>query len=170
MRITIFILMMSVLASSCKKDMTKSDKYKFLVGTYTQKEGHVDGKGDGIYLVEFDMVNKSMKVLDTIKDVTNPSFLIATDTGKKVYAVNEISPNEKSWPGKISVFELDGNSGYRKAQEAGTYGNAPCHISLNAQKTTFAISNYLGSNLCYGFLDKEGRINGALKYITSKTR
>lgn len=166
MRITVLILMAGALALSCKQEMRKSDKYKILVGTYTQKEGHVDGKGDGIYVVEFDMVNKSMKVLDTIKDLTNPSFLVAVNGGKKVYAVNEISPNEKLWPGKISVFELDNNGQYRKAQEAGTYGNAPCHISVNAQKTTFAISNYLGSNLCYGFLDKDGKIDGALKYIT----
>lgn len=166
MRINVFILMIGALTLSCKQEMIKADKYKFLIGTYTQKEGHVDGKGDGIYVVEFDMVNKSMKVLDTIKDLTNPSFLVATNEGKRVYAVNEISPNEKLWPGKISLFELDNNGQYRKAQEAGTYGNAPCHISVNTSKTAFAISNYLGSNLCYGFLDKDGKIDGALKYIT----
>ena len=144
---------------------SKSDKYKFLVGTYTQKEGHVDGKGEGIYVAEFDMVNKSMKILSTIKDLVNPSFLVATKNGTNIYCVNEISPNDKNWPGRISLMVQD-SIGYRKSQEAGSFGNAPCHISINPKQSLFAVTNYLGGTLCYGNLDNNGKMVGKLEFIT----
>ncbi|MBP6398708.1 MAG: lactonase family protein [Saprospiraceae bacterium] len=151
---------------SCKEELlTKSNqKYSFYVGTYTQKEGHVDGKGKGIYDVTLDMDSAKITINNIISDLVNPSFLVAIDS-TNILAVNELSPNTKSFPGRISRLENSKDGRYRKAQEAGTYGNSPCHISYCPATRMYAAANYLGGQLIYGSTNEKGELNNDLTEI-----
>jgi 6-phosphogluconolactonase len=152
---------------SCKNEVQKTDatRYRFFVGTYTRKEGHVDGKGKGIYEISVDVNNKKMEIMGVIEDLVNPSFLCQTDSSN-LLAVNEISPNPQNYPGRISRIELNKDGSYRKAQEAGTFGNAPCHISYSAKSGIYAATNYLGGQLAFGSITPEGELGDDLSQIT----
>lgn len=151
---------------SCKEEPKtgNSQKYHFYVGTYTQKEGHVDGKGKGIYDITLDMDSSKLSVHTIISDLINPSFLVATDS-QNLLTVNELSPNPQNYPGRISRLEKSEGGKYRKAQEAGTYGNAPCHISFCKSTQMYAVANYLGGQLIYGSLNDKGVMNNDLTEI-----
>jgi 6-phosphogluconolactonase len=153
--IKLLFCLLLITAISCKDDIMKNDEYRFYVGTYTQKEGHVDGKGEGIYKIYVDFTKDSFSITNTITELTNPSFLATDGTGKHIYAVNELGPNEKNWPGKISRIVMDTTGYGRKSQEGGTYGNAPCHITLNHAENMYAVTNYLGGILAYGNINEK---------------
>jgi len=154
-------------AFSCTNEVkkTESTKYRFFVGTYTQKEGHVDGKGKGIYEITVDADNKKMEIIGVIEDLVNPSFLCQVDSSN-LLTVNEISPNPQNYPGRISRIELNKDGSYRKAQEAGTYGNAPCYISYDKTSGMYATTNYLGGQLVFGSITPKGEIGNDLSQIT----
>lgn len=150
------ILFFLILIAACKNELPV--KHRFYVGTYTQKEGHVDGKGDGIYEIEIDIENDTFKIIKTLNDLVNPSFLTLSNDRKHLYSVNEIGINDKNFPGRISHFEID-SIRPRKAQEAGSYGNSPCHIALSPSQNLYVVSNYLGGQLAYGKLDASGKLS-----------
>jgi 6-phosphogluconolactonase len=160
-----FIVLM---AFGCKNDQAtenvkKNSTYKFLVGTFTKNLGWVDGKGEGIYVVEFDMENDSMIVLDTIKGLESPAYLDILENGKHIYTVNEIPNNIKGWPGRVSHLALDSSGHYTKPQEAGTYANSPCHLAISPKKDMYITCNYQGGIVAYGKILPNGNMDLAVK-------
>lgn len=158
-------ILLSLLACKDEPAVSENNVYPFFVGTYTQKELHVDGKGEGIYDILIDVDSQKIKVRGVIKDLINPSYLVQVDTST-LLCVNELGPNEKNYPGRISRIELNKNGSYRKAQEAGTYGNAPCHIAYSAVNKKYAVANYLGGQWIYGSINDKGQIDTDLTQIT----
>ncbi|HRG21939.1 MAG TPA: lactonase family protein [Saprospiraceae bacterium] len=165
-KIFTFICLCTLGGISCKeeKDTAMPHKYNFYVGTYTQKEGHVDGKGKGIYDVTLDIDSAKITINKIITDLVNPSFLVAVDS-HNILTVNELSPNPQNFPGRISRLEITADGQYRKAQEAGTYGNAPCHISYCPSTQMYASANYLGGQLIYGSVNEKGELRSDLTEI-----
>ena len=62
------------------------------VGTYTKKEGHVDGKAEGIYAITQDPKTGALSLEGTVAEVTNPSYVKTSPDGKYLYAVSELGP------------------------------------------------------------------------------
>ena len=106
-----------------------------------------------------------MTINGIIQDLINPSFLCQIDSFN-LLAVNEISPNPQNYPGRISRIELNKDSTYRKAQEAGTYGNAPCHITYSKEAGLYAVTNYLGGQLVFGSITQNGELANDLSQLT----
>jgi 6-phosphogluconolactonase len=160
------LVVLTMLFTSCKNETINGSAhmYHFYVGTYTQKEGHVDGKGEGVYKISIDMDKDSMKITHTIADFVNPSFLTLSDNQKHLYVVNEISPNANNYNARLSHIDIDSTGRHRKAQEAGTFGNAACHVMLNPKNDMVVVSNYLGGELAYGKLGANGNLSGEIKH------
>ena len=114
-------------------DASISDSYKIAVGTYTKKEGHVDGKADGVYLLEMDKTTGALKWKDTITNLINPSYLTVHDN--VLYAVNETGS------GSISKIDLSNHSNRERAL---TDGVAPCHVMTMPGNPYLIVSNYMG--------------------------
>lgn len=132
-----------LLLGSCNE---KPKEYTLAIGTYTQKEGHVDGKADGIYLISQNIETGRLMLRDTIKGVTNPSYLIVHPDHKTIYAVNEIANKAPENIGTVSSFKPDQSSGtFKLVNRVLSKGDAPCHISLDASGQFVIISNYMGS-------------------------
>jgi 6-phosphogluconolactonase len=168
MKLFFYTVSISVmLLSSCKNesDHDSASKYGFYVGTYTQKEGHVDGKGEGVYEIVIDIDNDSMHVVRTIPDFVNPSFLALSNNQKHLYVVNELGPNSNNYTARLSHISIDSTGKHRKAQESGTYGNAACHVSLNASNNFIAVCNYLGGELAYGQIGNNGNVVGEIRHL-----
>lgn len=132
-----------LLLGSCNE---KPKEYTLAIGTYTQKEGHVNGKADGIYLINQNSQTGQLTMKDTIVGVTNPSYLIVHPDHKTIYAVNEIANKAPENIGTVSSFKPDQPSGsFKLINRVLSKGDAPCHISLDASGQFVIISNYMGS-------------------------
>jgi 6-phosphogluconolactonase len=141
MRYTPFALLL-LFACQTKK-APETAKLSFYIGTYTQKEGHVDGKGDGIYKMTFDPATLELSVTDTIKGMTNPSFLALSKDQLSLYVVNEIGPGTDAI-GLFEAYSINATDFGKKMFSNSTQGYAPCHIALSPRGTLAVVSNYVG--------------------------
>jgi len=116
------------------------------IGTYTRKEGHVDGKADGIYIAEVQTKTGELTILDTIKNSINPSYLTVHPNRKYLYAVNELADGTEAYVGTVSAYLLDENGRLDKAlNTVNAQGDAPCHVSVDATGEYVLVASYMGT-------------------------
>ena len=145
------------------------EKQFLFVGTYTKDEGHVDGKGKGIYFLAFDP-NKPSIERDTLYGRNafhsiNPSYLAVTPDKKTLLAVNELNPNDGD-SGTISAYAIDSLTHelfYINNQKTGAY--APCHVSIDATGQYAFVANYVGGVLKMYPIYKSGSLGNASQTI-----
>ncbi|PTX42976.1 6-phosphogluconolactonase [Christiangramia gaetbulicola] len=116
---------------------------KIYVGTYTRKEGHVDGKAKGIYLLNQDPNTGNLNFVCTAAEMINPSFVKVGKMGKYVYAVSELGPQDGD-SGVVHSFEIQEDGSLKSIGKLGTGGFAPCHIALDRSGKFAFVSNYMG--------------------------
>ena len=68
-----------------------SQSIPLAIGTYTRKEGHVDGKAKGIYIYNFNPNTGELKYQSTTEGIINPSYLNVHPNGQYIYAVSEVA-------------------------------------------------------------------------------
>ncbi len=117
---------------------TTTNNMTFYIGTYTQKEGHVDGKAVGIYKMTFDPATLELRVSDTITGMTNPSYVALSPDRNTIYAVNETDP------GLFQAYDLRKESFGQRQGSVGTGAIAPCHISVDKAGKLAVVANYAG--------------------------
>ena len=74
------------------------------IGTYTKKEGFVDGKANGIYLMN-KKSDGSLEMVKTVAEITNPSYVKISNDGKNLYAVSELGEGDSD-SGFIYAFKI----------------------------------------------------------------
>ncbi|MGF6767582.1 6-phosphogluconolactonase [Paraburkholderia sp. GAS199] len=123
------------------------------VGTYTRRMPHVDGKGEGIYLLDFDAATGRLREV-AIQKASNASYLTLSADGSRLYAVREVDPADG--PG-IGVYERDASSGsLRLLHETATPGGWPCHVFVDAARSLLLASNYMSGEVIAFRLDADG--------------
>ena len=80
------------------------------IGTYTKKEGHVDGKAKGIYLYDLDAKTGALTNQRTTEEVINPSFISLSSDANFLYAVKEIGPVALEATFRPTLTKKDGPS------------------------------------------------------------
>jgi 6-phosphogluconolactonase len=128
---------------------TESDMNEqfIFIGTYTKKEGHVDGKGEGIYRLAFSQKGDSIyfnflksKYFKTV----NPSFLTISANKKYLFAANELGPDDGD-SGTVEAYHIDPQTKDLKLiDKVKTDAFAPCHITVDATDQIVFVSNYVG--------------------------
>lgn len=113
------------------------------IGTYTKEEGHVDGKASGIYLLNQDISTGELKDLQTVAEITNPSFVKASKDGKNLYAVSELGA-EDAESGFIYSFKRLEDNNLEEIGKISTESFAPCHIAIDRTGNYVFASNYVG--------------------------
>lgn len=112
------------------------------VGTYTRREPHVGGKGEGIYLFRFDTATGAMSLLGKTLEVANPSFLVVDPSRRYLYCVNE-GAGADGKGGAVSAFAIDAESGaLTPINQQSTQGLSPCHLAVDALGRCLLVSNY----------------------------
>lgn len=142
----------------------ENDAYSFLVGTYTKKEGHVDGQGEGIYVYEMNKETGAIQQVSVSERIISPSYLTIHPNGKYVYAVNEFDAGEEAFA-TITALEYDNDTRTLAfINEMPSLGQYPCHISINETGGFVMVANYLGGSVALYPILEEGMLGEAISY------
>lgn len=138
-----------------------------VVGTYTRLMPHVDGKGEGIYLLGFDTARGRLSPL-AVQPAVNPTYLVASKDSTRVYAVREVGA--KDGPG-VSTYALETARGRLKLlHDLPTPGSWPCHVSADDAKSLLLVSNYATGEVLTIALNSERVPSGALAVLAGEGR
>lgn len=121
---------------------TVQDASFAFIGTYTRKEGHVDGQAEGIYLLRKKDKNGSLEIKSTAGEAINPSFLAISPDKKNLYAVSEVA--RKGETGSVHVFTIDDNHNLTPVQNLPTDAGAPCYVITDSEGKYVFVANYVG--------------------------
>jgi len=147
------------------------EQQHLFVGTYTKKEGHVDGKAEGIHHFQFnpnDSKTTKENSKQNIYKTINPSYISFSPNKDFLYAVNELNPNDGE-SGTVTSFSID-----KKTKELTflnqqiTHNYAPCHITLDATGKLAFVSNYVGGVFCTYQVMANGSLDKALQVFKFK--
>ncbi|HZJ36274.1 MAG TPA: beta-propeller fold lactonase family protein, partial [Gillisia sp.] len=133
-------------------------------GTYTKKEGHVNGQADGIYTLYQNPENGSLKFGTTVAKIINPSFVKVSKDNKYLYAVSELGENDAP-SGYIYSYKINPDHSLTETGKLSTESYAPCHIAMDQTGEFVFVSNYVGGVVVVykkkadGSLEKKQKIN-----------
>ena len=129
------------------------------VGSYTRPMGHIKGDelGEGLYMFQLRSDGSLEQI--TVSPTPNPSFVVASDDGRTVYAVNEVDDfggkqcgeavaevSEGGGSGGLSAFAFDAHSGTLTLLNSLPTGGAdPCFVAQSASRVICA--NYSGGSV-----------------------
>ena len=143
------------------KEMSLNTIY---IGTYTKKEGHVNGQADGIYTLYQNPENGSLKFGATVAKIINPSFVKVSKDNKYLYAVSELGSNDAA-SGFVYSYKINPDHGLTETGKLSTESYAPCHIAMDQTGEFVFVSNYVGGVVVVykkkedGSLEKKQKIN-----------
>lgn len=150
-----------------KEDTVEEDKLTLFVGTYTRKEGHVDGQGEGIYVYEMDKKTGALSYVSTSESIISPSYLVVHPNKKWVYAVNEYDGGENF--ATVTAMEYDGKTRELSYMtQATSMGQYPCYVSLDNTGNFVMAANYVGGSVVLYPINEEGLITKASSYRKHK--
>lgn len=149
----------------------KMEKQYIYVGTYTKKEGHVDGKGKGIYSVALNKSTDSLNIqsVETKSfEAVNPSYITIAPDKKYLYAVHELNPNDGD-SGTVGAYRIDEvTKELHSINQQKTHNYAPCHIVVDATQQLAFVTNYVGGIVCVYPILKNGSLGEASQIIELK--
>lgn len=172
----LFKLFIILLLCSCGEKNNTSTEIKtpeksmeqqhLFVGTYTKKEGHVDGKADGIHHFTYNVDDKKTikeNSKQNIYKTINPSYISFSPNQDFLYATNELNPNDGE-SGTVASFSVNKkNKVLTFLGEQITHGYAPCHITLDKTGKLAFVANYVGGVFCSYKVSENGSLEEALQ-------
>jgi 6-phosphogluconolactonase len=132
------------------QDMKKEILY---VGTYSQ------GGSEGVYVVEIDREAKASKIVQTVHDKQNPTFLAVHPSQQFLYVAYREGSGETDKHGTIAAYRIDQGTGKLSPLNAySSMGEGPCHVSVDPTGRMLFVSNYRGGNLAAFRLNEDGSL------------
>jgi 6-phosphogluconolactonase len=123
------------------------------VGTYSE------GGSKGIYVLEFDRRAKNARVIQTVHDKKNPTFLAIHPNQQFLYAAYREGADESDKNGTIMAYQIDQKTGeLTSLNQVSSKGASPCHISVDPTGKMVYVSNYQGGSLAAFKISEDGRI------------
>ncbi|KAE8905809.1 hypothetical protein PF005_g9949 [Phytophthora fragariae] len=131
------------------------------VGTYTRKEGHVDGHAKGIYAYSFDDATGELKLLKETEGAgINPSYVFGS--GSTLYAVNESNEPSQLRPGEetgfVSAYKMGKDGALTQLSRHETGGSYTCHVALSPNGDFVSVANYGGGSLSLYPVNADGSL------------
>jgi len=150
MKIRLLVLLFAGLGlTSCSVMSPQKVKYnsktmdRAYIGTYTKKEGHVDGKAAGILHVNINRQSGEITNIYTVASVINPSFVRLSPDGRFLFAVSELGPGDAD-SGFIYSFKAEKDGSLKEVSRLSTEAYAPAHIEVDKTGSLVFVSNYSG--------------------------
>ncbi|CEG36514.1 WD40/YVTN repeat-like-containing domain [Plasmopara halstedii] len=137
------------------------------VGTYTRKEGHVDGHAKGLHAYSFNEITGALKLLNVMEKAgINPSYVCGTNT--ILYAVNESNELSLTRPGEetgfVSAYKMEKDGKLTQISRHETHGPYTCHVALSPNGDFLSVSNYNGGSLALYPVNADGSLSPASDY------
>lgn len=154
----------------CQSDKKKAkveepEDFEILfVGTYTKKEGHVDGQGDGIYVYEMNKKTGALRYLSISDQITSPSYLAVHENSKWIYAVNEYDGGEDTFAAVTALAYNKEDHSLRYLNEVSSMGQYPCYISIDNSGKFVMAANYVGGSVALYPITEEGMLDPHTSY------
>lgn len=141
-----------------------SDKEILFIGTYTREEGHVDGKGEGVYVYQMNKKTGKLNYVSTSENIISPSYLSVHKNGKYVYAANEFDGGEEEYA-NLTALQYDAETKTLNfINEVTALGQYPCYISIDNSGGFVMAANYVGGSVELHPILENGIIGDALSY------
>jgi 6-phosphogluconolactonase len=156
MRKLIAIITLALTVAACNK-IEKNQTANVYFGTYTKKEGHVDGKGEGIYRAQFNMNTGELSDLELIASAVNPSFISASKDGKNIFAVIELGPGDEKFGEVISIVK-EGKTNFKIVDTESSFAYAPCHLEFDSEMKNLFTANYMNGVITLHQIENDGKI------------
>lgn len=148
---------------SQKNDPVMKTEKKLFVGAYTKKEGHVDGKGEGVYLLGLSYGQAAFDRLDVADGIINPSFVALSPNKRVLYAVSETGPDVDT-VAYVYAYALQGDS-MTLLNRQPSYSFAPCHVSVHPSGRYVFVANYVGGVIAMYPVQAGGGLGAAKEVI-----
>ena len=141
-------------ACSGEKSKSRNDQMEELskeeilfVGTYTRKEGHVDGKGEGVYVYSMNKETGALSYRNVSESIISPSYIAVHPNGKNVYAVNEYDGGEEEFAAVTALEYNPEDHSLSFLNEVSSLGQYPCHVSIDNSGRFVMAANYVGGSV-----------------------
>lgn len=119
------------------------DPVAVFIGTYTENEGWVNGKADGIYRASVEGTNGLLSLDTTVAELINPSFVAVSPDKKNLYAVSELGGNRGQY-GYVYAYTINEDLTLSYIDRYPTNANSPAHVSVDATGKMVFAANYQG--------------------------
>jgi len=140
---TIKYLLITVMINGCNSYSRDTQKeHLAFIGTYTNKEGHVNGQADGIYSV-YQEKDGNLRMGKIVAEIKNPSFVKSSKDGRNLYAVSELGGKDAE-SGFIYSYKINPDHSLEEIGKISTESFAPCHIEIDQNGEYVFVSNYTG--------------------------
>lgn len=160
-KVVSLLLLISIFYSG----VAQQKKEILYVGTFSVRGSQ------GIYAFSFDRVKRTLKLLQTVPSLESPSYLTVHPSGNFLYSVNRGRADVADGGGSVSAYGIDAKSGKLSGiGHRSSYGDDPCHITIDKTGKYAFISNYTRGNLVVLQLFDDGLIGSpsdAKKYVGS---
>lgn len=130
-----------------------SQEILLLIGTYTRMEGHVNGQADGLYVAKFDTIAGKVKLLDTVRNMVNPSYIAISANKQDVYVAGEAGSRPGENSGIVYHLERQASGELLLVDSVFTSGKYTCHLTLLNNEQTLVAANYVGGIDSWGLSD-----------------
>lgn len=143
-------------------DSTNHDEILVYVGTYTQPEAHVLGKGEGIYCYRMNLASGALTFDSVTTGPVNPSFLALDPRRRFLYAVSEVMAIDGQPGGAVYAYAIDANTGRLTfLNRQPSQGAAPCYLSVEPMGRWVFAANYGGGTVAVFPIQDDGRLGPA---------
>ncbi|KAL4146864.1 hypothetical protein PRNP1_010620 [Phytophthora ramorum] len=134
------------------------------VGTYTRKEGHVDGHAKGIHSYSFDEASGALQLLKITEGAgINPSYVCGSSS--TLYAVNESNDPSTLHPGQetgfVSAYRMEQGGALTQISRHESGGSYSCHVALSPNGDFVSVANYGGGSLSIFPVNADGSLAAA---------
>lgn len=136
---------------------------RLLIGTYTEKLPHVDGKAEG--LLTADYADGAVGKVEVAAVVRNPSWLTTTGDGQHLYAVVETVEFEGQQGGGVAAYARDADTGsLTLLNTAPSAGTEPAHLELDPSGRFLLVGNYRTGSVAVFSLTADGSLGAMVDH------
>ena len=146
-------------------DQTSAAPTKALVcfGSYSTPDK------ESVHLFQLNLQDGSLKKLNAVDGLSNPSFLKIHPNGKYLYTVNEVSTFDGKKSGGVTAFALDVNGGkLNKINQQPSGDTGPCHLTVDATGKYVLVAHYGGGSTSVLPIKKDGSVGAVVSQIKHK--
>jgi 6-phosphogluconolactonase (cycloisomerase 2 family) len=157
--------LLGVIAAGCfhissqdtqNKTNNELDLY-LLVGSYASPTQ------EGVKLYRFDDATGDASYLSGLKGLKNPSYLIPSVEGSRIYTVEEASRNDSA---AVNTLYFDkGANKLTVLNRQLTKGYDPCHVALDPTCHFAVTANYTGGDITIFAMDIDGKLKGESRQV-----